>query len=90
MKYQNNGNGSFISFIIKSPLLMFSYFLSLTNIFFLILALSKITLNSAYIYMGSIYILAVFADHYFFKIKINYIKLLGAFLIFIGILIFNF
>lgn len=90
MKYQNNGKESFISFIIKSPLLIFSYFLSLINIFFLILALSKIPLYTAYIYMGSIYILSVMADHYFFNNKMNYIKFLGAFLIFFGILVFNY
>jgi drug/metabolite transporter (DMT)-like permease len=79
--------GSYLVRMLKTPKVLFAYALSGINIFIWIIALSKIPLITAFFIASSIYVIMVLVDHFLFKERINFIKVLGAFFISIGVML---
>ena len=89
IKNKNIKTGGYIIKMLKSPSVIFAYSISFINLFVLIIVLFLLPLLSAYIYMSSLYILSILIDHFYFKQKLNFIKILGALFIIFGIILFR-
>jgi len=73
--------------MVKNPRVLLAYGISGLNLFVWIIALSKISLLSAFFITSSIYVIMVFIDHLIFKEKLNVTKLLGALFISAGVIL---
>tara|TARA_B110000037_G_C17113326_1_gene502728 strand:- start:1036 stop:1380 length:345 start_codon:yes stop_codon:yes gene_type:complete len=80
-------SGSYLLQMFKTPKVIIAYGLSGINIIIWIIALSKISLLTAFFMASFSYVIMVFVDHYLFNEQINYVKIIGTFFISIGVVL---
>ena len=63
--------------MVSNPKVVLAYSLSLINIFIWILALTSVSLYSAFMFSALSYVIMVMVDRFFFGERINLMKLIG-------------
>ena len=88
LKNYNTKSSHYLLTMLSSYRVILAYILSFLNLFIWVIALSEVTLAYAVIFSSISYILILFIDKFFFKIKINWNKILGSILIIISVILF--
>lgn len=78
---------NYLKFMLLNLKILLAYIISMLNIFIWIFALTKLSLLTAFMFTSITYVLMLLVDFIFFKEQINYIRLIGGFLITIGLII---
>ena len=76
-KREYYSNKVFILKMVSNPKVVLAYSLSLINIFIWILALTSVSLYSAFMFSALSYVIMVMVDRFFFGERINLMKLIG-------------
>lgn len=79
--------GYYLLYMFKTPKVFFAYFLSFLNIFIWIIALNKTSLIIAFFSTSSIYVIMIFVGHFILNESINVVKIVGALIITIGVIL---
>ena len=77
----------YLFMMMTTPKVLFAYFLSGLNIFLWIIALSKTSLIIAFFSTSFTYVIMVFVGYFILNENINFIKITGAILITVGVIL---